>query len=512
MGVRGAGAGRVTAPEFGQLIDLREPAPVRFELQETFQSVPRGTDRKVEALRNDDAERAVLGALLIAPDHGIGAELATVLTTEMFAVPAHRAIYDALARLRSDRIPVDPMTMRAALEAGGLGASVAAVTDLVGLLFDEVPTVAHAAAHAALVRAAAQRRALVALGRQLQQAATDPALAVEHTVDRVSRELLVQARPAAKEEGFQHIKGAAAAALQAMDDRRAGAVISGVSTGIPELDDALGGPPQRGTMVLVAGVPSCGKTSTVWQILQGIALERRGAAAFVSAEMRTAMLMNWAYASLGSVPLTRVQSGELEGTEAQRLVSVYEHLSQSPLYVDQTNRPAIEDVVTRCRLLKAQQPDLVAIGVDFLQLVQQREERRADLREEVLRRIAYDLKAVALECDVVMYVLAQVNAKQVASRPDRRPLESDIAGSSGPMEAADSALLVYREQMYNPAAENDMEIAVAKNKFGPRGGVARVWWEGSFVRVASPKRRHEERAAAAERDRQPTLTEGAAHG
>lgn len=466
--------------------------------------------RSAPALTNVDAERAVLAALLIARGHVLGAELAAQLSGEMFGVPVHRALYDAIASLRAAGTVVDPMTIRAALEASGHGAHVSGVADLMGVLYGEVPTTDHAPAHAALVREAARRRELVRMGRQLALAAADPTLALEEVVGQVSRDLLGQARPSAPDEGFQHIRAAAVEALQAMDDRRAGVTVTGVPTGIPEIDHAMGNPPQRGTMVLVAGPPSCGKTSTVWQILQDIALAGRGAVGFVSAEMRTSMLVNWSYAQLGSVPLTHIQSGELEHGESARVVEVCGLLGSARIYIDQTNRPPITEIVTRCRLLKAQHPDLIAIGVDFIQLLQDTDDGgRADLREQVLRSIAYDLKAVALECDVVMFVLAQVNAKQIANRPDKRPLESDIAGSGGPMEAADVALMIYREAMYSPSAGNDMEIAVAKNKFGPRGGVARVWWEGQFVRVASPKRRHDAREAAKDRDRQPEVNEGA---
>lgn len=107
--------------------------------------------------RAHDAEQAVLCAVLCAPD--ALPEIAAILSADDFADPRHALIFTAMQAVAGRGRDVDPLTVadelieRGALErAGG--------KDYLAQLIDAVPTTAHVASHAALVRDAAQRRAL----------------------------------------------------------------------------------------------------------------------------------------------------------------------------------------------------------------------------------------------------------------------------------------------------------------------------------------------------------------
>jgi replicative DNA helicase len=453
-----------------------------------------------KALWSEDAERAVLAAILLQPDALASVE--GVLKPDMFQRGSHRVLFRAMQVVVHSGATLDPLTLSEELIRGNELAA-AGGKEAIGGLLDEVPTAANVQHHVAIVRDYAWRRQLQSTGRALVASAGDLQVPTQSLIESTSVALLSQATNTT-EKGFEPIGPMLKRALVEIASRGDGNAPPGVSTQIPELDDALGGPPPKGTLVVVAGVPSSGKTSTVWGIELQTALAG-GRCAFVSAEMSQSALMNWTYASVAGVPVKHIQSGQLDRLGAAKLVDAYERMRDLPFHVDTTVRPTIEAVVTRCRMLKARYPDLTAIGVDFIQLLQKRDERRSDLREQVLRDIAYDLKSVALECDLVMYALAQVNKKQIAHREDKRPLDTDIAGSGGPLEASDVCLMIHRPGQWSTSDNTELEVAIAKNKFGPSGNVAHLIWEGSHVRVTSVGVREREEKARLERNRQLEL-------
>jgi len=74
-------------------------------------------------------------------------------------------------------------------------------------------------------------------------------------------------------------------------------------------------------------------------------------------------------------------------------------------------------------------------------------------------------------------VLAQLS-REVEKRPNKRPVLSDLRESGGIEEAADNVIFIYRDSYYNPESEDkSTELIVSKQKQGPRGVTARVYYQ-----------------------------------
>lgn len=470
----------------------------------TFPNVERGTNEKAAGksaeLWSEDAERAVLAAMLVDPQAAGAA--AALLEAAHFHRPAHRALFDGIQALRLAGTTIDPITLAHELERRGT-LKAAGGKDYLGTLYDEIPTAANLEHHARIVRGFARRRDLVRLGKRLALEATDPAVDPTAAVDEASRALLHQATGAG-EQGFRPIKRAVFDAFQRLDDRREGRIPLGLKTGWPELDDRLKGGLEPGTLFVVVGVPGSGKTSLVMNLLTNLALDGVGATAMVSAEMTAAMLTDAALSAVSGVTYDHIKTGEMTDDELRRFGNAGALLAAAPFHIDDTVMPDVEDVVTRCVLLKAQHPNLCAVGVDFIQLLQLREKQRGELHETTIRRIAYELKGIALRLGIVVFALAQPNDKQIEDRDDKRPQLRDIQGSSGIRQAANVIALLYRDEMYSSSAGPDIEINLGKNTFGSPGK-AILQWEGACRRVVSPRRRQLEFEEKRMRDRQPDL-------
>lgn len=460
--------------------------------QDTFQTVPRETNRQGPCLFSNDAERAVLAAMLTEPEAAL--QVATLLTAEAFHFAAHRALFAAMQALRTAGTAIDPITLAQQLEAHGQLA-VAGDREYLGGLYQEIPTAAHVRDHAAIVRQFAQRRQLRALGLRIAREAGDVAVPVDGVRDDASRGLLAAVAGEA-ERGFRPAREAARKVLQRLQDLEAGTAQAGLLTGYPELDDLLDGGFAEGDLVLVVGVPSSGKTAFMAGVLRRLALARVGTTALVSAEVTDEIVMRAQIADMADVPSGHIKQGAFSGDEAARVVRAYAEISEASFYLDDEPTPAVEDVVARVTLLKAKCPDLKAVGIDFLQMLQRRDRGR-DLEELLLERTAYDLKGMAKRLGIVVFAAVQPNDKQIEERENKRPLVSDIARSSGPRRAADAILLIYRPGQYSASAPATFEITLGKQRTG-RLGRAELEWQGPYVRVLSPRLKKAAADAAAE--------------
>lgn len=210
-------------------------------------------------------------------------------------------------------------------------------------------------------------------------------------------------------------------------------------------------------------------------------------AGIVSAEMSAAQVTERLMAAASGVPLHVLASGRLTDWQVNRLTNGAAAIAKLPIHIDDAASPSLDDILARAVALKAKHPTLAVLVVDFLQLVRfPMKGRRGD---EELTAIAYALKGLAKRTRTVVIAPAQLNYKDIEKRPDKRPQLQDLAGSSGMLQAADFAVLLFREKMYFKEAPDTLELIFgACRRTGPF--TASVWWNGGTMSLgeAAPER------------------------
>ena len=105
------------------------------------------------------------------------------------------------------------------------------------------------------------------------------------------------------------------------------------------------------------------------------------------------------------------------------------------------------------------------IVIDYLQLMSNGNSLN---RVQEISEISRGIKSLARELDVPIIALSQLS-RAVESRPDKRPVLSDLRESGAIEQDADIVMMMYREDYYDEFSEKKgvTEIFIRKNRNGP---------------------------------------------
>ena len=132
--------------------------------------------------------------------------------------------------------------------------------------------------------------------------------------------------------------------------------------------------------------------------------------------------------------------------------------------------------------------DLKLVIIDYLQLMSG--SKRSESRQQEISEISRSLKALARELNVPVVALSQLS-RAVESRPDKRPLLSDLRESGAIEQDADVVMFIYRDEYYNKENSDKKgiaEIIIGKQRNGPLANIELVWLE-DYTRFVNKERR-----------------------
>ncbi len=398
---------------------------------------------------SEDAEQAVLSAAFMDPNALTLAR--TIVSPAAFYRSAHAKMFAAFLGLADRGEVPDPLTLSAYLEAQGELDAVGG-KDFIGYMVDVVPTAANVEYHAKIVREKAERRNVIAIGERLIEGALD----LKQTPDNVAQQATSDLLPVAahtKSKGFVHIGEVMISVFEDIMKRRSNDTgLSGITWGYDALDFETGGI-REGELAFVCGVPGSGKTAAVLNMATRQAM-RRVRVAIVSAEMGIKALVERILNASAGINSKQSRKGEISDEEWNLMVKIGVGLKGLPLTIDDTAQPNIQDVVAKCRAEKAKHPDLKVIVVDFIQLLQSKED---DNRSLELTQISYALKGLAKELEVAIIVTCQVDAAAVEKTEDKQPRLHHLRWSQAMREAGDFVCLIKNTQQYDPSGPSRLE-------------------------------------------------------
>ncbi len=430
-----------------------------------------------------EGEQAILGSLLLSG--GSFDRVAEIVNENDFYLYSHRLVFRAIASLAGENKPTDVVTVvdwlegRALLEeADGL--------HYIGALAEETPSADNVVNYAQIVRERSVKRQLIAVANDI----ADSAFSKEGTdsktlLDMAEEKVMGIADQSAKAGGgFEDITSVLSAAVDRINYLfQNEEAITGLSTGFDDLDEKTSGL-QPSDLIIVAGRPSMGKTTFAMNIAEYAALEAPSPVAVFSLEMPAEQLAMRMIASLGRVELQALRTGKLSEQDWSRIISAITLLNEKKnIFIDDTAGLTPTDLRARARRLHREH-GLSLIVIDYLQLMQIA--GGGENRTNEISEISRSLKAIAKELEVPVVALSQLN-RSLEQRPDKRPVMSDLRESGAIEQDADVIMFIYRDEVYNPEAEDNKgkaEVLIRKQRNGPIGTVD-LTFLGKYTRFES---------------------------
>ena len=431
---------------------------------------------------SQDAEQAVLAGVLL--DGEMWDRVAGRVEAVDFYSRAHQLIFQAMATVASRSQPLDIVTVADALrERGELENS--GGTAYLSSLADAYGSAQNVVAYADIVREASILRSLL-------KSSGDIAQSVYFPEGRTAAQLLDSAEQRVfdiknqyqknERDGFHQMKTVLADTVAYIQEiGRRGTDVIGIPTGFKDLDKMTAGM-QAGDLIIIAGRPSMGKTTFAMNIAEAVAIGAKLPVAIFSLEMPARALVLRMMSSLGSIDQSELRKGEIKGeNERRKLTIAVSQLQTAPIYIDDGSNLTATDLRARVRRLKSDVGELGLVLVDYLQLMQLPAGKN-DNRAALVGEISRALKLLAKEMNVPVIALSQLS-RQVESRPNKRPIMSDIRESGAIEQDADVILFVYRDEVYHNESPDKgiAEIIIGKQRNGPIGAV-KLQFQGQCLR------------------------------
>lgn len=458
-----------------------------------------------------EAEQGLLGSLL-ANNAGVD-KIADFLEAKHFCHPTHGRIYDAIIRTVDRGDIASPVRLKAYFEKEQALEAVGGTRYLVELA-TEVPMLNTAEDYAQQIFELYQRRSLI------EQCQETMSRAYNRTVEETAQDIIENhesrlyelAEHGLPEKETVSFGASVAAAIKIAEAAYTKSGPVGISTGLSNLDNALGGLHPTDLLILAAR-PSMGKTALASNIAFNTAkryLETNGKegaiVGFFSLEMGHTQLTTRILGGIAGVSGDAVRRGNLKEEEFHRLVQVGNQYRDLPLHTEDTSALSITALRTRARRMKRQH-GITLLIVDYLQLLNGSATRRAaENRVQEVSEISRGLKTIAKELDIPVIALSQLS-RALEGREDKRPQLADLRESGSIEQDADVVMFVYRDEYYLSREEpsqrgnetpekfqeryynwqtalesskNVTEIIVAKQRHGPIG-TAKLYFDPNLT-------------------------------
>lgn len=421
-----------------------------------------------EALRvpphSIDAEQAVIGGLMISPN-AIDA-VAGVLSERDFYRRDHRLIFRAIHDLSEKGMPFDAVTLGEWFQSEKLSDLVGGTSYVIELA-NSTPSAANIRAYAHIVRQKSLLRLIIDEATTAAAEAWKPDANPAMLDDVIARLMKLQTNDEAAE--FTIAQAEKMAFDDAMLAHERGGALCGITTGIDELDEQIGGW-RGGDLNVIGARPGMGKTALM--LCCAYSAAKAGArVGIVSAEMSAAQIGARMLAISGRVNARGFRTGKFHNEEWNRILTASGKDSQLPILILDRARPTITEV-RRVAMRWKKQHGLDVLFLDYIQRIAARGEKR----NERIGEVAIGLKTLARELNIPVNALSQV-VRDVDKRSNKVPTMSDLADSSEIEKEADQVGLLYRGSYYDADVKNptDAELHVDKNRHGPTGMVGLTW-------------------------------------
>ena len=417
-----------------------------------------------------DAEKAVLGSMLL--DKEAVASAIEVLDKNDFYSKAYGTVFECMVELFNEGKPIDLVLIQNKLVEKQVPPDITGLDFFRGIM-DSVPTSANIKNYSKIVKDKSNVRRLIKISEEIVNDCYVGEKGVDELFSKTENEIfkLLQTKETKDIVPINDV------VLNVLDKIEAASknsdTVTGIPTGFVDLDFKTSGL-QPSDLVLVAARPSMGKTAFVLNIVQNITMKKKISCMVFSLEMSAEQLVNRLLSMESNVDSQKLRTGNLNDNDWNSLIEGAVSVGSSTLAIDDTPGISINELRSKCRKMKLEK-GLDIIIIDYLQLMTGSGKANISRQQEI-SDISRSLKALAREMRAPVIALSQLS-RACETRPDHRPMLSDLRESGAIEQDADVVMFLYRDDYYNKDTEhpNEAEVIIAKQRNGAIGTINLVW-------------------------------------
>ncbi len=425
---------------------------------------------------NIEAEEAILGGILLDPTAMSRVE--AELKIEAFALESHQEIYRAALTLYRQMKPTDLMAVSSYLCDRKILEKIGGMTKLSQLLNRTVSAV-NIDRYTKLVMDKYVRRQLIYSGHSIVELGYDNVTDLEDVLSESQKKIFQVSDLSMNSQ----TSCTAEISMECLDDLENDNPI--YETGLYDLDNLMVGF-EPGTLTILAGRPSMGKSAVANFFTLQMATKHKLPAVYFSLEMTKKQLQYRLWSLISEqkcyrhLNLTKIRGDRIRKHRAKRInltqsemdsiAKIIAICSELPIFINENRALTVAGIASECRKIKAREGSLGLVVVDYLQMMAG--ENASGNRSYDLGDVARGLYKLAGELDIPILALSQVS-RGVEGRQDKRPMMSDLSQSGILEMVADNIIFAYRDEYYNPDTinQNVLELILAKARHGDTGKI-----------------------------------------
>lgn len=397
-------------------------------------------------LHNTQAEREVLNAILFNPY--IYDYVADIISRDIFQDTECQKVYDIMQQMIKAGKTIDAAEVFTIMRKDGL--------DFSHFVMENIAASELTRQRVAFLDDLYTRRKLLNLCYKAEAMVTDTTITREE-LRSVGKDFDGYLNNDSQNDECQQIGDVIGSLMNDVAERMADKGERGIMTGLNIFDSRFGW--HRGDLVIVAGATSQGKSTLASTIMFNMAMAGVPVADYsleMSAKQVTARMM----ARLTQVSSSTTLYGKLSDQEYKQVYDGSLSMKKLPIYFDEKNKTSFVNMCSSIRRM-VKRYGVKVVFIDYLQILAN---GSRDNRESLIGDMARDLKRLAVEENICICALSQLNR----SKEDKgRPRLNQMRGSGQIEEACDMAVLIHRPNLQKESAniylDKGRNIGVAKD-------------------------------------------------
>ncbi len=443
---------------------------------EAYKTEPKG---KVPP-NNIEAEQCLLGCVLLK--HEVFESVTVIVNPHDFYEPRHSIIFDAMNELYKQSRAIDSITVTESLATRGQLEQAGGVS-YISSLADSVPTYAHAADYAEIVRNKSMLRNMIDLSTAIVEAAYREEMTTTDIIQSAD-DMLFKVSKRTQTESMDQVSDKVGGVFELITERAKNPdALDGLTTGFRKIDDCTTGL-KEGQLVIIAARPGLGKTSLAINMACNLAVKHQKNILIFSFEMSSDDLIRRMLAVGSRVPLQKIRMGRIDAKDKAQLMHAAGELSETNIFIDTADNNVFDmRAKTRAKMSDLQKngKKLDLVIIDYMQLVKPND---SVPREQQISQISRGFKTMAMELKLPVIALSQLNRevekREKSADKTSPPRLSDLRESGAIEQDADLVIFIHRDgkdaatttETYDSGESVNRQVMkckliIAKNRNGP---------------------------------------------